>query len=129
YDVDDAETDYSRTLFGIEPIAGLDIEAGYHTGRDLAGVRLYNAASLGARYPISHKWEIEGRETFSIRDNDARLSSSVVLRRYGHDFVLELETSVVAGEGGGSFHVNLTPLFAWRRRDLSMLDEWRAQRR
>jgi len=128
YDIEDGETDYSRTLLGIEPIPGLDVETGYHTARDLAGNRLYNAASIGARYPFSRKWEIEGRETFSIKDDDDRLSSSLTLRRFGHDFVLEIETSFVAGEGSGSVHFNITPLFVWRRSDLSMLDKWRARR-
>ena len=131
YDTASGMTNYSRTFFGLEPIPGLDFETGYHSARDitLQSDRLYNALSLGARYALSPKWEVEGKETFSINDDNDRLASSVALRRFGHDFVLEIETSVVAGEGGASLRFHFTPLFSWHRDDPSMLDRWRALRR
>lgn len=125
YDMQHGETDYSRTLFGVEPTPGLDVEVGYHRGRDLAGLELYNAASVGARYQFTPKWEIEGRQTFSARDSGDSLAYALTLRRIGHDFVFELENSVVAGEGRSSLRFKFTPLFAWRSSSPSMLDRWR----
>lgn len=128
YDLASGETDYSRTLVGFEPTPGLDLEVGYHRGRDLTGVELYDAASVGARYQFTRKWEVEGRQTFSARDSGDSLAYSVTLRRMGHDFVFELENSVVAGEGRSSLRFKFTPLFAWRSASPSLLDRWRNTR-
>ncbi len=129
YDTDSGQTDYSRTFFGFEPFDSLDIETGYHTGRDLLGVKLYEAFTLGARYRFSPKWELEGRQTFSVGFGRDRLGYSVMLRRFGHDFVFEIDNSYVAGEGAGSLRFNITPNFVWRRNDTSQIDRWRALRR
>ncbi len=128
YDLKSGETDYSRTLVGFEPTPGLDLEVGYHRGRDLSGIELYDAASVGARYQFTRKWELEGRQTFSARDSGDSLAYSVTLRRMGHDFVFELENSVVAGEGRSSLRFKFTPLFAWRSASPSLLDRWRNTR-
>mgnify|MGYP001202159996 CR=1 FL=1 len=128
YDLASGETAYSRTLFGLEPLTGLDLEIGYHRARDTAGLELYNAASVGARYAFTRKWEIEGRQTFSARDSGDNLAYAFIVRRIGHDFVFELENSVVAGEGRSSLRFKFTPLFAWRNANPSMLDNWRAAR-
>lgn len=129
YDTVSGETDYSRTITGIEPYESLTLETGYHTGRDRFGDRLYNALSVGARYALSAKWELEGRQTFSIGGQDDRLAYAVSLRRFGHDFVFEMQNSYVAGEGVGSLRFNITPNFAWRRDASTLLDRWRAARR
>ncbi len=128
YDLKNGETDYSRTLVGFEPTPGLDLEVGYHRGRDLSGAELYSAATVGARYRFTRKWELEGRQTFSARDSGDSLAYSMTLRRMGHDFVFELENSVVAGEGRSSLRFKFTPLFAWRNASPSMLDRWRSAR-
>jgi len=128
YDLADGDTRYSRTIFGFEPTPGLDIESGYHSARDNAGVKLYDAATVGARYQFSTKWEIEGNQTFSNRDSGQRLASSLTLRRIGHDFVFEIENAFVAGEGRSSLRFKFTPLFAWRDSSPSRLDRWRAAR-
>lgn len=129
YDTDSGDTDYSRTFFGFEPYDSLDIEMGYHTGRDLLGAKLYEAFTLGARYRFSAKWELEGRQTFSVGGGRDRLGYSTTLRRFGHDFVFEIDNSYVAGEGAGSLRFNITPNFVWRRNDTSQIDRWRSQRR
>jgi hypothetical protein len=128
YDLASGETTYSRTLFGVEPVTGLDVEVGYYRARDTAGLELYNAASVGARYAFTRKWELEGRQTFSARDSGDNLAYSFIVRRIGHDFVFELENSVVAGEGRSSLRFKFTPLFAWRNANPSILDNWRAAR-
>jgi hypothetical protein len=128
YDLRAGTTDYSRTLVGFEPTPGLDIEFGYHRGRDLAGLELFDAASVGARYQFTRKWEVEGRQTFSARDSGDRLAYALTLRRIGHDFVFEIENSVVAGEGRSSLRFKFTPLFAWRSASPSLLDRWRGVR-
>ncbi len=128
YDTGSGDIDYSRTFLGLEPFSGFDLETGYHQARDASGARLYNALTLGARYALSPKWEIEGKETISARDNNDQLASSLTLRRFGHDFVFEIESSYTAGEGSGSLRFNFMPLFAWRRNEMSMLDKWRALR-
>lgn len=124
YDPDDQITTYSRTLLGFEPIPSVDFELGHHFGRDPdTDSTLFDAASIGARYLFSQKWEIDAQQTISSLD-DGRLASSVGITRIGHDFVLELNTRFVAGEGN-SFSVNLTPLVMWRRGGFSYLDHAR----
>jgi hypothetical protein len=128
YDLASGETNYSRSLFGIEPTPGLDLEVGYHRARDLSAVELYDAATVGARYQFTRKWEVEGRQTFSAADGGDQLAYSLTLRRFGHDFVFEIENSVVAGEGRSSLRFKFTPLFVWRNASPTMLDQWRAAR-
>lgn len=124
YDPDDHLTTYSRTLLGFEPIPSVDVELGHHFGRDpLTDSTLFDAASIGARYLFSPKWEIDARQTISSLD-DGRLASSFGVTRIGHDFVFEFDTRFVAGEGN-SFSINMTPLVMWRRGGFSQLDQAR----
>lgn len=124
YDPDDQLTTYSRTLFGFEPIPSVDVELGHHFGRDPADdSTLFDAASIGARYLFSPKWELDARQTVSSLD-DGRLASSLGITRIGHDFVFELDTRFVAGEGN-SVSVSMTPLVMWRRGGFSYLDHAR----
>lgn len=129
YDTASGETNYSHTVAGFEPYQDLTLESGYHTARDTAGLRLYEAMTVGARYALSAKWELEGRQTLGVGSNKDQLAYSVSLRRFGHDFVLEIQNSYIAGEGVGSLRFNITPNFAWRRDDGTLLDRWRALRR
>lgn len=129
YDTDSGETNYSQTIAGFEPYQDLTLETGYHFARDTAGLRLYEALTVGARYALSAKWEVEGRQTLGVGSAEDQLAYSVSLRRFGHDFVLEIQNSYIAGEGVGSLRFNITPNFAWRRDDGTLLDRWRALRR
>jgi len=129
YDTETGETDYSQTIAGFEPYQDLTLETGYHSGRDTTGARIYEALTVGARYTLSAKWEVEGRQTLGVGSSNDRLAYSVSLRRFGHDFVLEIQNSYIAGEGVGSLRFNITPNFAWRRSDGTLLDRWRALRR
>jgi hypothetical protein len=125
YDVSDPKTVYSRTFVGVEPIPPLEVEMGYHSATDAVGDTLYSAYSLAARYDFSEKWALEGRETISTL-SASRLSSSITVRRFGHDFVFEIEASVTAGEGS-SVDFNLVPLLTYRQPHLGLLDRWRSQ--
>jgi hypothetical protein len=140
YDTASGLTDYSNTYASVEPIPDLDLQIGYHSARNTitaptstlttpVGSRLFDALSVGSRYRLSPKWEVEGRETFTLGNGEDNLNSSLSLRRFGHDFVFEIESSYVAGEGASTVSFHFTPLFAWRRSELSQLDRWRATRR
>jgi hypothetical protein len=126
YDLDDQRTEYSRALLAFEPLPAVDIELGHHFGRDPQTQRqLYEAVSLGAIWRFSTKWEIEGRQTLSSQ-GDGRLAYRLLLRRLGHDFVFDLETRFVAGEGE-SFGFRLTPLILWDPAGFSLLDRARRE--
>ncbi len=122
YDVQDGDTDYSRTFLGFEPHPKFGIEFGYHRGLDENEVRLYEAASVGARFRATSKWEFELGQTISIAD-DAGLNNNFVVRRLGHDFILEIETGYRAGEGA-SFGISVTPDLSFRRSSLGLIDKW-----
>lgn len=122
YSTENGDTVYSRTFVGFEPHPKLGIEFGYHRGLDEDGVRLYEAASLSARYRATKKWEIELDQTISIAD-DEDLDNSLLLRRIGHDFILETEVSYRAGEGS-SFSFGIVPDLSWKRSSLGLIDRW-----
>jgi hypothetical protein len=127
YDLEQDNTPYSRTIFGLDPIPALGIDLGYHSARDLAGATLYNAFSTGASYSFSSKWEVEGRYVFSTL-GDGRLSSEFGVRRLGHDFVFEVSTRFREGEGGGtSIQFDVIPLLAYDEGGLSLVERWRAR--
>src|SRR5205814_5551327 len=112
YDTRDRETVYSSSAVGFEPEPGLGIELGYHTALDGGDVRLYEAASLGVRWRWTQKWEVEFDESYSLIDKQG-LGESVLLRRFGHDFVTEIEIGYRAGEGS-RFGLGIQPMISWR---------------
>jgi hypothetical protein len=128
YDPETGETDYSRTELGFEPLPTVDIELSHHFGRDpVTSVALFDAASMGARYYFSEKWQIEARQTISNQDGGT-LASNLGVRRLGHDFVIEIDTRFVAGEGEGkSISFKLTPLLTWHQSGFSVLDRARRE--
>jgi hypothetical protein len=128
YDLDANETLYSRVALGLELQDGLAMEAGFHHGKDALGEDLFEAASLAARWRVSPKWELEARQTVSLLDAEG-LSERLVLRRYGHDFVLDMEFSNRSGEGGSSLSFSLSPVVGWASDRLGILDHWLASRR
>lgn len=122
YDTETGNTVYSRTFVGCEPVRDWGIEMGYHLGRDASEAVLYEAATLGVRYRASQKWELEAQQSYSFTD-ESRLDNSFTLRRFGHDFVMEVDLRYRAGEGT-SFNMNFKPLFAWKRSSLGLIDRW-----
>ena len=123
YDLDASETLYSRVALGLEVQDGLAMETGFHHGKDTSGGDLFEAASVAARWRISPKWELEARQTVSLLDSEG-LSERVTLRRYGHDFVLDMELSNRSGEGGSSFSFSFSPVVGWASNRLGILDHW-----
>ncbi|MCH2106407.1 MAG: hypothetical protein MK291_07190, partial [Planctomycetes bacterium] len=128
YDLEAGETLYSRSAVGLEPMDGLSWELGFHQGKDTAGAQLFEAASVGGRWRISPKWELEARQTISLMGSD-ELASRLVLRRYTHDLILDVELSERLGEGGSSVSFSLSPVIGWSRDRLGVLDHWLAPRR
>ena len=123
YDVQNGQTVYSRTFFGFDPLPQLEIETGYHSGRMDDGTLSYSAFSTAARYTLSEKWQVEGRQTISS-SNNRTLSSGLLVRRFGHDFVFDVGLTFRAGEGGSTLKFNLTPLLVWRKPPIGLLDRW-----
>jgi hypothetical protein len=125
YDLDAGQTDYSRSAVGVRPWTSLEVETSFNNARDLNGARLYSAWSLSSRYDFSPKWQIEARETISTLSG-SQLDSGFLLRRLGHDFVVELEYSFTAGEGGSSIGFTLKPMVLFREPRLGLLRNWKA---
>lgn len=122
YDLREHDTLYSRTYFGFEPTRQIGIEFGHHRGLDVFGDGLYEAASAGARYRWTSKWEIEFDQTYSLSSGRG-LGNEVVVRRLGHDFVLEIEVGYRAGEGT-SFGLSVLPQLSYKRSSLGLIDRW-----
>ena len=122
YDVENGETVYDRTSLGWEPTRRLGFETGYFRGVDDDRNALYEAVTGAVRYRTYGSWEVEARQTLSLLEGGS-LDTSVLLRRYGHDLVFELQISRRAGEGV-SFGIGLNPLLGWRRPALGLLDHW-----
>jgi len=128
YDLEANETLYSRVAAGLELRDGLAVETGFHHGKDALGEDLFEAASLAARWRLSPKWELEARQTVSLLDSEG-LSERIVLRRHGHDFILDVELSNRSGEGGSSLSFSLSPVVGWTSDRLGILDHWLSSRR
>ncbi|MEZ6002876.1 MAG: hypothetical protein R3F17_04855 [Planctomycetota bacterium] len=122
-DLENDQTLYSNSILAIKPTEDLIMQFGHQRGLDGAQLPLFETASLALRYRLNPKWEIQGTNYISILDNgSSNLQSNFTLRRFAHDFVLEVEISRYAGEGGTGFGINLVPMLAWKVRRLGILD-------
>jgi len=65
---------------------------------------------------------MEARQTQSLLDNRS-LGYDFILRRLGHDFVLEIELGSRAGEGT-RFGIGFEPRLTWKRDSLGLIDRW-----
>ena len=113
---------YSGTSFGFEPYHKLGIELGHHLGRDPEGERLFEAASLAARYRATAKWELELSQEISLIDNRG-LGNDFVIRRIGHDFVTEVRVNYRAGEGS-SLGITVIPKLTYKPNALGLIERW-----
>ena len=103
----------TRSSFGFVPMDNLAFEVSHHYALDdLVGV-YYEAATVEARYRWTPKWEFEARQTLSFRD-DSELGHEVIVRRFGHDLLVELGVSKTTGEGGSTFTLKLRPELLFR---------------
>ena len=111
YDVENSETTYS--LISLATRFGNDwgFQAGHQRGRSATHEALFEAATVSALYRWTEKWEFEAREAFSLLE-DQELDTKFVVRRYGHDIVFELESSVREGEGS-SVGLSIKPRFGY----------------
>ncbi|MCY2959794.1 MAG: hypothetical protein NTY35_06475 [Planctomycetota bacterium] len=122
YDVRENETQYSASAMGFEPVRNVGIELGHSYGRDALDDTLYEAASIRARWRWTTKWEMEATQTQSLLERRS-LGSEFVLRRLGHDFVVEIELGYRAGEGT-RFGFGFEPRLSWSRSSLGLIDQW-----
>lgn len=123
YDIDDSRTDYSRTAFGLRPWDRLEVGTGYNSGRGPLDARLYETATVSARFKATPKWDLEFRQTFNLVDSgDEDLESRFLIRRFGHDMLFELEFRQRAGEGT-SFSLGFRPRIGWKRSRLGLFQD------
>ena len=120
-DLDDDKTLYSRSILAIQPTESLLMQFGHQHAWENTGGGIFETASLDMRYRISRKWELGVTNYTNIQDGGS-LASEFTLRRFSHDFVLELEVTRYAGEGGTGIGLNFMPLLAWKPDALGILD-------
>lgn len=124
YDPESNRTDYARTKLSFEPIEDLEVDATITVGRDdvivppgvlVTDQIIVEAAGIGALYRFSPKWEFEAQQTINLVSSEA-LASRGIIRRYGHDLIVEYFVSRRSGEGGTSFGISLKPAITANRR-------------
>jgi hypothetical protein len=113
YDPETGNTDYSRTGFLIYPDEDLDLSVAFSSGRNQADERLFEAATLGALYRFTPKWDLQGRHTVDLQEGNA-LDTSLTIRRFGHDIQFELILRDRSGEGF-SVGIRVRPLLTERK--------------
>jgi hypothetical protein len=121
YDLDDTQRTYTRSTLAIRPTDVFLMEFSYGQGRAIDRQELYETAGVAGRWLIDPKWEVEARYSLDLRD-DRPLLTEFVLRRFGHDFVLDMLVQDRAGEGGTTVGLSFKPLLGWRRSRLGLLD-------
>jgi len=120
YDLESTETNYSRSTFAVRPNESVVVELGYSQARAVTDVELYENTGIRTRWTVDPKWEIEVGYTFDLRESQ-QLLTDLVLRRFSHDFVLDIVFQDRAGEGV-AFGFRFSPLLGWKRDRLGMLD-------
>ncbi len=120
-DLESKKTLYSRTILAVQPTESLLMQLGHQHGWEETGGGIFETASLDMRFRISQKWELGVTNYTNIQDGGS-LASEFTLRRFSHDFVLELEVTRYAGEGGTGIGLNFAPLLAWKPSSLGILD-------
>jgi hypothetical protein len=122
YDTRTGNTIYSRSALGFEPWQTLGLEFGYQRGLSTNELeRLFESASIAARWRWTTKWEIELEQSYSIADGQG-LGNNFILRRLGHDFITEIGVGYRAGEGS-TFAIGFLPRISWKRSGLGLLDQ------
>jgi hypothetical protein len=127
YDVQDGHADYTAANWGFEPHPKLDVEIGYHQGRDVMLPQAllpvtYQAVSVAARYRFTPKWELELLQYIAL-DSSTGVAHDFIIRRIAHDFVLDVGVLYREGEGA-SFGVKFTPRLSWKRSGIGLMDSY-----
>jgi hypothetical protein len=123
YDTDTGATRYTRTAVELFPRDDLDLELAFSMGRDPADEKLFEAVTIGALYRFTPKWDIVGRQSWSL-DGTQTLANSIGIVRYGHDLLFEIELRRRTGEGT-SIGISIKPLFSAKKRSERRLDAFR----
>lgn len=123
YDTNTGRTRFSRSTLELFPREDVDIDVSFSMGRDAADVKLFEAVTIGALYRFTPKWDIYGRQSWSLA-GQSTLSNEIGVRRYGHDLLFELELRRRTGEGS-SIGISVKPLFSARKRSERRLDAFR----
>lgn len=121
YDLENTETTYTRSTFAVRPADEYLFEVSYGQARAIDRAELYETAGVGGRWLIDPKWEVEARYSRDLRVGESLLTE-FVLRRFSHDFVLDLIFQDRAGEGGTTIGLSFKPLLGWTRSRLGLLD-------
>ncbi|MBL6757741.1 MAG: hypothetical protein ISQ11_15185 [Planctomycetes bacterium] len=121
YDVENTETTYTRSTFAVRPADDYLFEVSYGQARAIDRAELYETGGIGGRWLIDPKWEVEARYSRDLRVGESLLTE-FVLRRFSHDFVLDLIFQDRAGEGGTTVGLSFKPLLGWTRSRLGLLD-------
>jgi len=119
FDLESKSAVYALSSIGARFGDRLGLQLGHQIGRDASQQELFDAITLAGFYRWTEKWEFEARQSISLLDN-TRLDLNVILRRFGHDAVFEIESSFREGEGS-SFGVNLSPLIGFSRNRIGYL--------
>lgn len=123
YDTRTGNTIYSLSSLGIEPWESVGLEFGYTRGLSTVDEeRLFESASISARWRWTTKWELEAGQSYAIAD-DTGVGNRFTLRRLGHDFVTEFDFSY-RSEEGSTFSIGFQPRISWKRSGLGLLDRW-----
>lgn len=123
-DPDSGATIYGRSTLAVAPTDDWLLEVSHRRGRGADGRGLFETASFDARWTIDEKWELQLGQDINLLGTGA-LRSQFVVRRFGADFLFELEVMDRAGEGGTTVRVNFAPMFLWKRRPLGILERGR----
>jgi hypothetical protein len=111
YDLEQNRTVYSLVSLGTHLGEQWGVQLAHQRGLDSDDQPLFETASVSGLYRWTEKWEFEGRQSFSLLENQG-LDTRIGIRRYGHDVVLEMEGSVREGEGT-SFGISVKPRFGY----------------
>jgi hypothetical protein len=122
YDPDDEVTVFSRSTAGFSPTPDIGVEFGLHTGRDNSLERVYDAGSVAASWRATEKWEFEVQNTVNFITG-GRLAAQFVLRRYGHDFIFDLQIAQRSAEGT-SIGFTIRPLLGFRGPNFGRIERW-----
>lgn len=119
---DDGRTAYGFSTAAIAPTDDWLFQLSHRRGRGTDGLALFESATVQARWTIDPKWELQLGQGVNLLGSGT-LHSEFIIRRYGADFLFELEILDRAGEGGTTVRVNFAPMFAWKRKPLTILEQ------
>jgi hypothetical protein len=112
FDVNNGESIYSHFSLGSRVRDNYGGQIGYTYGRDSALVKVFDRITLSGFVRWTDKWEFEARQSISLLE-DQQLGFELVLRRYGHDVIFELESKLREGEGS-AIGFSLVPRIGFR---------------